>query len=369
VGLTGVRVALLVTLAIALQACELGQIGSDVGREEFRLSILTLNLRGIHDRWGGQNEEEGATVIPWQDRYERIATWMQDSQTIPDIISLQEVWGHKSCPTFGVVGDYEALFELMSRIQARTNVSYRIAYFSIRGVPQGACSLWAGNAVLYNPDRLANITGGAPTDTVWAHDNTSQVGVHLRRSFPCSNPPQRFASMCALIDGQGLHWASSYHRSGGVWVFGPSLSRFQLVRQPGLSIHIYNVHVDFNDYAAALQAISTLVNASEQRYGDTRLYPPIIAGDFNIGLSDMTVETTEAERTFENFEIVAYAERDVMGILLGDQDAFPSRFSPTKESQVLPTNVATPVEEETYCGPIDRLWSDHCGMFARFFPY
>ncbi len=352
-----------------LQACELGQIGSEVGREEFRLSVLAVNLRGIHDRWGGQDEGEGATVIPWPDRYDRIATWMQDTQTTPDVISLQEVWGHNSCPTFGVVRDYETLFELMSRIQTRTNVSYRIAYLSIRGVPQGLCSLWAGNAVLYNSDRLRNVTGGSSSDVVWAHDNTSVVGVHLRRGYPCSDPPERFAEMCSLIDGQGLHWASSYNRSGGGWVFGPSFSRFELVGQPGLRIHVYNVHVDFKDYAGALQAIKDLVDQSEARFGDSGLYPPILAGDFNIGFADMTTETTEAERPLEDFEIVAYAERDVMGILLGDQDAFPSRFTPTRESQVLPTNVATPVEDEVYCGPIESLWSDHCGMFTRFLPY
>ena len=75
----------------------------------------------------------------------------------PDLLALQEVyafdWGDDAKPD---VTDYETLFVLLDRIKARTNAEYRIAYLDTR-LTEGV-TMRAGNAVLYNADRLRNTT-------------------------------------------------------------------------------------------------------------------------------------------------------------------------------------------------------------------
>ena len=78
-----------------------------------RVSLLTLNLVGDDDAWDDGAGHE--IPVPWRDRYDRVARWMQSTGTVPDILALQEVYAVK----LGL-WDYETLFVLMDRIRART---------------------------------------------------------------------------------------------------------------------------------------------------------------------------------------------------------------------------------------------------------
>ena len=64
----------------------LSSISGSTEGAELTLSVLTINLANVEEKWGNE-------TIRWQDRYERIGQWMRETNTIPDLIALQEVWG------------------------------------------------------------------------------------------------------------------------------------------------------------------------------------------------------------------------------------------------------------------------------------
>jgi hypothetical protein len=336
---------------------------------DFGVSVLTLNLRGIHEKWGGVNEEAGAAFIPWRQRYDRVAIWMQITKTTPDVIALQEVYAHDSCPLSPVnLYDYDTLFEMISQIRARTNVTYRIAYLSARHVPHGLCNFWAGHAVLYNPARLNNTTS-AGASFVHPYDYFSILEPHLRRSFPCANPSEKFRNWCSLIDGVGLHWLGAYRQNGNLsFGYGPSAVQFELLGQPGFHIHIYNVHIDSEDWFAR-EALHNLVDSAERTLS-SRLYPPIAVGDFNISLQHMQEETTKPQGHFRGFGILVQPKYDVVAVMLGKQSVFLSKYVPKWDHSILPTynNEGRAEENDPYCGTPPILWSDHCALFVRFSP-
>ena len=60
----------------------------DCARDPRTVSVLNLNLRGVHEEW--DSDDNTHTVhIPWRDRYDRIAQWMSTFGTLPDVIPLQ----------------------------------------------------------------------------------------------------------------------------------------------------------------------------------------------------------------------------------------------------------------------------------------
>jgi hypothetical protein len=304
---------------------------------------------------------------------------MQSSSTVPDILVLQEVWGRKGCSLSPLdPPDYETLFHLMKAIRDRTGVSFRIAHLRVRFVQQGPfCGLLAGNAVLYNPGRLRNTTDWSSEDVVWKHDDSRVIGTHLRASLPCLEPSADFAQDCSRIDGRGLTWTYGYHRTGGGSGVGPSFASFTPTRIGSRHIHVYNIHHS-PEADAAWRAIANLARETEARFGDNRLYPPILAGDFNVDRAGMECETSPpggpCTGWFPDFEIAAYATQreaqrsDVMGVLGGEIDDFPARFGLRAERiEVLPVD-QDPVPHISSCGNFEQFWSDHCGLFVAFGP-
>jgi hypothetical protein len=295
---------------------------------------------------------------------------MDRTDTRPDLIGLQEVWLRKRFFAGGLEPhDYETLFELVSRMNAQTGARYRIAYASPRFVPQGANSLWAGEAVIYNSDRVRNSTTASLAqtsgpETVAEWDDRSVVGAHVRESHPCTETRPEQAGQCALIDGDGRYVTLAYRTSSGTWRLGATGSSFALKNDPALELLVHNVHVDLTDYEAAFKALRDLLTETNRRWaGREQPYPPILQGDFNVRHEDMQRET--ASGFLKDFEIAGYAGSDVVGVLVGDQTSYPSRFSPVSEPQVLPEEAPTP---EGLCSPGSNLWSDHCAIFVSVHP-
>jgi hypothetical protein len=332
---------------------------------KYQVSTLTLNLRGIHEEW------EDGTTLPWRDRYDRVAQWMADTKTLPDVIGLQEVWLRKRFFAGGLAPhDYETLFELITRIKQRTNASYRIAYASSQYVPQGVNVLWSGKAVLYNGDRLRNTTGASlatgTSESVVPWDDQSTIGAHLRQSHPCTETRPEQAALCSLIDGDGRYLTLSYRTASGTWRIGPTTSSFELKNDPALQVLVHNVHVQTDDYDASFKAIRDLVSAANTRWAARpQPYPPILEGDFNVSYPNMQTETGSGGFA-EDFFIAGFAASDVVGVLVGDTGSYPSRFTPVWEPQVVP--VEAPIEELGLCSPGSSLWSDHCGIFVSLHP-
>jgi hypothetical protein len=338
------------------------------GVENGDLSILELNLRGLHEYWGGaETPQDHTAFIRWQERYDRVAQWMESTRTQPDVIALQEV----HLKIFGTVGDivpdYEPLFVLISQIHARTGADYRIAYASgtcgNRGPFKVEC---AGSAVIYNNARVRNSTSSPPGEPILGAAERPAPGVYPRESFPCTHPSPAFAGHCDLRDGKGLYWSSIYRMATGELRDGPAFVTFERRGGPG-RIGVYNAHVltwPDAEVHPAYTALTDLVDQMEhQRPAGTRRYPPVIVGDFNTGINDM-VTATMPGGGLANFDIAGYDDRDVVGVLGGEWRKFPADFAAAPEVKVLPL----PHQGSTYCGSTDVLWSDHCAIFVRLRP-
>ena len=137
----------------------------------------------------------------------------------------------------------------------------------------------------------------------------------------------------------------------------------KIVAEPESFIHFYNVHLGWGPVPNSnelsplpgSEAIDALVSAMEARYPQSeRLYPPILAGDFNMG-SDIP--------GLGRFDAVFWSP-EVMGVARGKSTEFVSKQTPhVVESLVLPGAGC-----EQQGGSVEVLWSDHCGLFVRLEP-
>jgi hypothetical protein len=358
---------LLIILISAISSCSpggpdysgLATVGAAIQREKLNFSVLEINIHGTGEDWD--------YPISWQDRYSRIADWMTTTGKRPDIIALQEVPGVGAWP-IGNLNYYEALFTLVSQINERTGASYRIAYLIVNKdekIP--LIRSWAGNALLYNADRVQNNT---PTGNFESLDYDNEfIGYHLRKSLPCLNQSPQFLDMCSLIDGDGLAWISSYRPTDGGWDKGTVFTRFQLKDVTDLYIHIYNVHVQWDrptpppdkccSYQAYMDSHNNLFSKIQTDFGNNLLYPPIILGDFNLGANDLPSH-------FPNFDFAGW-DKDVTGVIIGKQANFPSNnHAYVIENLIVPEDYWDRTLK--FCGHAENFWSDHCGVFVQFSP-
>jgi hypothetical protein len=326
---------------------------------KYEVSLLTLNIQGINENWNG-------TLVPWRDRYGRIVQWGDDTGTRLDLIVLEEVWLRLRYFAGGLSPyEYETLFELVTRLNERTGLHYRVAYASSARTSLGLHTLFAGQAVIYNADRLRNTTsqtlGASETLIPWSDE--AVVGVHMRESYACAEPRPEQLQLCSLIDPDG-YLTSPFTNSSGRWDLVATASAFSLRDDPQSRIVVHNVHLNFGDFAGSFASLRDLLTESKVRSESRQLtYSPLIVGDFNIGLSDMQNETGPGGR-LEDFEIAGYVGSDVIGALIGKPASYSPRFSAVTSSRALPK------EEKTgsLCAPPDVLWSDHCALYLSLLP-
>jgi len=335
------------------------------------LSVLHLNLQGTNTTYG-----------PWRERHTRIATWMGSSQNIPDLLVLQEVPASKCYIFHCDPKDYESLFQLMAVVESATGIQYRVALLSTGPTTEGWYPLSQGRAILYNPVRLRNPIALASAERHWAAFGRT---AELRESYPCKVPPEVWFQLCELVDHLwdprqveqeyptwGLHWA----------VQGAAAARLVLTEHAQASVtaavDIYDVHAPFIPDTGGtpdLGPIGDAVRKLEQVLpdGQTRLFPPILAGDFNTSEFWMNKHTTEPGEPFEEFGVASYAPDagrhpenpagppEVIGILVGEPRGFPSGYAARLVSSVL-----LPEGGPGLCGAAAARWSDHCGQYATF---
>lgn len=383
----------------------------DLAREELGVSILTVNLHDI------MNVPHADTGVTWQTRYMRIFAWMRDTNTFPDVIALQEAPGQWTCPTDQRrLPDYAALDLLLDGIRSVTGEQYRIAYLLV-GKGHGAdgtawvgtapaqfCSTQGGHALIYRPSRVRNvITQPSARDTVVSAYTTPfpLLSTYLARSMQCCAPAADLTDVCSVIDGPlvsfgasdhepdkavcptplGVAWTRSRVATQGVDRTRPAIdavfSRFELVRQPGNFVHIYNVHRGWNtanpqnlqilDFGS--QNINQLVTDMEGRFQSVGplLYPPILVGDFNVGSRP---DTRFLDSFFPRFKVAAWSNGgEVDGAMFGrgpgDVPSFPAAKQKPFANRV--QNVPALADGEN-CETPARLWSDHCALFFRVEP-
>jgi hypothetical protein len=335
-----------------------------------RVSLLHLNLAGLYT-YGG---------VPWRDRHRRLASWMGRTQIIPDLLVLQEAPASK-CSFFEGCNpkDYEALFRLITAIEVETGIRYRVALLSTGpAVNEGLYDLYQGGAVLYNPDRLRNTMRPPTSASIQPYGSPVSRTVERRESYPCRDPLGSDLWRCSLVDRQSSTWG--YHWA----VHGAAFARFVLAEPAQVpavtaALDVYDVHAPFNPNAggtADLEPTGDAVRRIEQvnpPAAGTRMFPPILAGDFNATEDWMKQNMTEPGQPLEEFEIAAYAPQgvevigkppggDVIGILVGD-GRFPSRYrAKAVDVRFLPER------GPGLCGEPAARWSDHCGQYAELIP-
>ncbi len=384
-------------------------------RERLGISVLTLNLRDIYNV-PDLAAPAGAT---WRVRYARIVPDLRAAGVIPDIVALQEAPGYWICPTNARrLPDYAAIDVLADDLESLAGERYRVAYLIAqpehgsdgRGFlgadPSGLCSVRGGRALLYRPSRLRNVITTVPTgESPAAEDAAPPLGrSYVATSLSACAPAADRRDIVADIDGPLVATARCAARvpAGYAWTRavevrrrdadnspttrisqGAVFSRLELVQEPGNFVHIYNVHRVWdteNDpgnpppggYQPTLDTdpinISQLVRDLEARYtspANPTLYPPILVGDFNLGIG--TPPTPPALlQAFPRFERLAWVnDGDIDGALVGGtgmvpafparQPAFARSIATFPASAACNTNVAV-------------LWSDHCGVSFRVEP-
>jgi len=313
-----------------------GSLGCERAKNAF--SMLSINLQGTDSTWG-----------PWRERWARVARWMGQTSTLPDVIALQEVpaskWWMFPWPHLDPA-EYESLALLIQRIKERTGANYRIAYLDAPHVPQGVNALYQGRAMLYNADRVRNTTTLVNSFAV-AHDASVQ-GVHMRRSFPCTQPAGDLPNTCGLLDGDGRHWTVA--DATGV---GAQTAIFELIDRPDRHVLVHNVHWNRSNpgYRAGLDALITSTwNSWAPR---AKLLPPIVAGDFN---GDYELN--------DRFDASASAYIDF--IVIGKASTWGLTVPPS-ESEIAPSPMNPYEHPITSCGDPSTMFADHCGMFVQYF--
>lgn len=299
----------------------------------------------------------------WITRCDNLVNWIEGNK-YPDIIAIQEAFGWVWCPTnFDLLTDYEELFYMISKLNMNPNVNYRIAYLTgvdakgrgdcgIGGGVLGGCDLYSGKAVIYNSNRLSNLTSN---DSDLSVDHTYNYGNStspiFRRSLPACNVKPVYSNLISQIDGPGQNDKCLSKPSGKVWVMGgAAFIRLKLLftgDNPENEVHIYNVHFHESDYAN--KSYNEFIDSMEKKFPLNRIYPPLIMGDFNLDLD------TEANITFPNFDLKAYGLDDnVIGILVGKKAIFSSHYDFNTEHIEISSN---PSE----CpNPNGKTITDHC---------
>lgn len=379
-------IALLLAIAF-IGGCknqEIAEGAVELRRDELAVSMLVINLRDAY------NEPVALPPagITWQERFSRVAQWIALNEQ-PDVLVIQEMPGYWCGDR---IKDYEAANYLIDQIRQRRQVEYRIAYllsqkqgggygdWYVGTEKLGGCDTRGGRALLYRPDRIRNTQRDAGLDFA----TSNNAGSSLMNSLPCCNLRPGTESVCMLIDGPMTRASGCAHDTPAGAAFtrrqsvpdGPIdavFSRLELKNQPGNFIHIYNVHLTWNNGGTSLAeaGISGLVTDMEQRFAPAggRLYPPIVTGDFNLGLAAIN---DRLPSTFSSFSILHWSP-ELMGVLIGKDQAFPSKQkiivrgerdlpdfgcmdNPTPGEPSLPSNSLT-------------LWSDHCAsIYFRILP-
>ena len=218
------------------------------------LSIASVNMANAVDFGGGAN---------WQTRVDRLVTTIEGAQLVPDFISLTEIAGLWNCstPPYRRAGDYDMIDRLLWRLDKRLSANYRVAYMvgvtgSVNndfGTP--LCWFHSGDALLYNPDRLVNLTPADVAGKAQERHDGPLLGTYIRRSLPICSRDTTLMPLEQLIDGpdqtdrcntptpSGPAWVQVDSTRGGGQTLVASLGRFSLRAAPGSSFDVVTSHL------------------------------------------------------------------------------------------------------------------------------
>jgi hypothetical protein len=329
------------------------------------LSVLTANLANATTLGG----------VEWRTRVDRFTAGIAASGPAPDLISLTEIAGWWNCSVhpYYTARHYDMLDRLIANLRESTGATYRVAYMvgapgSVRnrfGTP--FCWYHSGDAVLYNPARLANLTPGDVAQWPQVGHDSGLLGFQVRRSLPLCDRGTNLEPLDRLIDGppqvdacnvptpSGPAWvqvdASADGREHGVVA---SLGRFSHTAVPGSSFDVVTVHPTSGEEELHREPINAFVAGTTGPgfRAASPTWPPVVLGDFNM-LADGSWPRQTAQ---------AYKDaRDVMAVHTGAGVGLPAAGPLTVTSTAsLPAtgDCSTPLTPGGF--------SDHCALLVRF---
>jgi hypothetical protein len=286
------------------------------------LKILTLNPGGLNVVTNVNTNEVMAPE--WRERSARLARLMERFQIEPDFIALQQIEGWSSNAIAPDWWDYEGLDVLIRDLEGVTGVTYRIAYMT--GGPPRPHNLfpvnWAygGHAILYNPNRLVNLTPGLIGQAGVGHDEDVR-GSHVRRSLPlCNRGPNPLMPLDNLIDGPPQRDKCNRDTpSGPTWAvvtendhIAATFNRFGLAWDPGQTFDVFNVNPAAGQQQKSDNDINQLIRDVSRQFPPARsaMIPPLMLGDFNSSSRD------DAAAIYSGFQLMARS--DVNMVMTGD---------------------------------------------------
>lgn len=335
--------------------------------KQLRLSGLTVVSANISNAFT-------LGTIRWQDKADRFAALIAGSGVVPDIISMTESSGWTWCGG-DTTADYEMIERILSNLRKETGVTYRIAYMvgagGVVGGHAGLCHYYTGDTVLYNPNRVTNLTPADVATRPQVQHDARIYWTQVRRSLPLCNRGPRLEPLETLIDGPPqTDKCGRLTPSGPAWLLvvleslslgdAPvaSLARFSLVDVPGSSFDVFTVHPTANDEEAQKFRINEFINAMTRPPFRTTnpYYPTIVLGDYNSLVNDPGWPSGTSK--------VFFAPEDVIAVSLGNNTG------PLPSVRSLRMNLGLTLPNLKPCRPLelypDKSFSDHCGLLVRF---
>ena len=351
------------------------------------LTVVTANIANAFALSGG---------ITWQVKMDRLADQIVAAGAVPDIISITESSGWTNCstPASDNTGDYDMVDRLVWQLRSQLNVTYRVAYLiGAEGeFGAGRCHYYSGDTLLYNPNRIVNLTPGNVAARAQVAHNDNLLGLLVRRSLPlCNRGAQTsIANLGQLIDGPSQFdkcnvatpaapaWAwQVQHPGGGIGLIA-TLARFGLVDVQGATFDVVTTHPKTQAEHLQSAAIDDFIAALIQPpYRNTRpYYPVIVLGDFNclaglppyddVGKCGMRTPAAPSTPWPAGTTQVFLSPDDVMAVALGDGGG------PLPPQRRLTVQFATTLPSVQPCRPYDApqvanlSFSDHCALLVRF---
>ncbi len=319
--------------------------------------------------------------VTWEERADRFADLITANGLMPDIVSMTESTGWIYCGS-DTSGDYDVVDRLIHEMKQRTGITYRVAYmvgaWGVLGARRGSCEYFSGDTVLYNPQRLVNVT---PADVAGrfqvAHDASSVYGPLVRRSLPLCHRGTTLEQLDLLIDGPPqVDKCGRATPSGPAWVLlvklrngsddtAASMARFSPVGAAGSSFDVFTIHPQNDEEGRLKVPIDDFVGGLTRAPFRTTApyYPTIVLGDFNL-LNARQLKDDSQPTWPTGTDPVYQPTSDVMQVSLGNGSAPLPALHPLKLDLGLTLPTIEPCRPATGFYP-DKSFSDHCGLFVR----
>ena len=145
--------------------------------------------------------------ITWETKMDRLAEQIAASRQVPDIISMTESSGWTSCssrPRTTAATTNSGSPHLAAAQRHRCDLPRGVTWSGADGTfGWGRCRYYTGDTVLYNPNRITNLTPSDVAGRAQVPHNHNISGFLVRRSLPICNRGARtnIPNLEQLIDG------------------------------------------------------------------------------------------------------------------------------------------------------------------------